>query len=78
MMATRDLDVAIMLLSTASCPNCDGSGGISIPTIESACCGEPLATGECCGNSIPEMGVSFEECQWCAEKAELMAKYDNK
>ena len=76
-MVMRDIDVAIMLLKVAKCPNCDGSGAIMQGHIDSTCCGEPLGTGECCGNAIPDMVWEAEQCQGCAEKMELIAKYDS-
>jgi len=72
----NDLDLAITLLKMASCPNCDGTGGIIRTSIgtEAGCCGEFLPTGECCGNAIPvPVPVEeYEQCQWCAEVKELI------
>ena len=73
----RDINVAIMLVTVARCPNCEGKGYTIGYDIEAVCCGEPLGTGECCGNAIPEQVQVPEQCQWCAEKDELIAKYDN-
>lgn len=61
------------LLSVAICPNCDGSGAIvtiGVRTV-AVCCGQPLSTGECCGNPdpAPEQYQDVEQCQWCYEKA---------
>lgn len=71
-----DIEEAVELLRIAKCPNCDGSGGIATSDIGFGCCGEPLGNGECCGNAIPEMIAGFEQCQWCAEKDELVSKYE--
>jgi hypothetical protein len=76
-----DLDLAIELLKLVKCPICDGSGVIIVGTysIEAGCCGNTLPTGECCGNSIAVQVPTqvLEQCQWCAEREELVSKYDS-
>lgn len=75
----QDLELAITLLKIAKCPNCDGSGVIGVTGVgtEAGCCGNTLPNGECCGNAIPiPVPIQeFEQCQWCAERDELVSKY---
>lgn len=76
----QDIELAINLLKVAQCPTCDGSGTytFSITEITHGCCGQPLPNGECCGNAIPVEIPSEElvQCEWCAEREELISKYD--
>jgi len=67
----KTINLAINLLRIATCPNCDGSGGVSMETVEHGCCGDILDNGECCGNSIPVQGVERLPCQWCYERDQL-------
>jgi hypothetical protein len=66
------------LLRAAKCPDpdCDGEGMTMIVTTgtTAGCCGVPLATGECCGNPVPEPIQDFEPapCQWCYERKEIL------
>lgn len=75
----QDIKLAVQLLKIANCPNCDGSGAVSVESWDwgHGCCGDILANGECCGNAIPIQVDSqeIEQCQWCAEREELLSKY---
>lgn len=80
MQVMKDISVAVSLLKVAQCPQCDGSGTLiySGYGTEAGCCGNTLSNGECCGNAIP-IEVQTQEvmqCQWCAEREELISKYD--
>jgi hypothetical protein len=48
------------------CPSCGGCGVIHIPITVAGCCGNPLRSGECCGNAVPVQDWDYQacECQW--------------
>lgn len=70
------------LLLAARCPDpsCNGFGTVEGEYMGTAagCCGNPLENGECCGNAIavPVQEQSFEPCQWCHERAEVLGRHD--
>lgn len=69
------LDCAIALLEIARCPNCDGGGAIQTGQRQLVTHDMALDAG------CPEMEGSlysddeWEQCQWCAEKDVLIAKW---
>jgi hypothetical protein len=76
LMAERD--VLLALLTVADCPECHGAGFTVEEFVDTVpeCCGRPLSTGECCGEAVPapELRQEQRQCQWCAYRAEAIAK----
>lgn len=69
------LDCAIALLEIARCPNCDGGGAVQTGQRQLVTHDMALDAG------CPEMEGSlysddeWSQCQWCAEKDVLIAKW---
>lgn len=76
-----DLEQALVLLTMAKCPNCDGSGAVPVlvgtrqyATREMALdAGNPALEG----SLVCDEEWEAEQCQWCDEKNQLLKKYEN-
>jgi len=74
-----DLAQALVLLTVAKCPNCDGSGAVQVrvgtrhyATREMALdAGDPSLEGSLVSDDEWEV----EQCQWCDERNQLLKKY---
>ena len=53
------------MLSTITCPDCEGSGIVTGTRVEPRCCGRINDDGSCCGYPEPDYQPTPEQCERC-------------
>ena len=74
------LACAVRLLKVAACQECDGSGAVQVQTRSRQYVTRGMAMDAQCpemeGSLYNEDEFEVQQCQWCAEKAQVIAAYE--